>query len=66
MTAFWPANIAAWFASGEGVFELRGIIKGGRSSDLPRPIPIFRLNRLIFFMDFNTSTIDSSLQNEDL
>jgi hypothetical protein len=21
---FWPANIAAWFASVEGVFELRG------------------------------------------
>jgi hypothetical protein len=24
---FWPANIAAWFASVEGVFELRGIVE---------------------------------------
>ncbi len=36
------------------------------ASELPIPIPIFRLYRLIFFMNFNTYTIASSLQNEDL
>ncbi len=25
LPAFWPANIAAWFASVEGIFELRHI-----------------------------------------
>jgi hypothetical protein len=27
LPVFWPANIAAWFASVEGVFELRGIVE---------------------------------------
>jgi hypothetical protein len=42
MPAFWPANIAAWFASVEGVFELRDIIKGGpiQPSDLDTDLPI--------------------------
>lgn len=26
LPAFWPTNIAAWFASVDGVFELRGIV----------------------------------------
>jgi hypothetical protein len=30
------------------------LAKSGRSSDLPIPIPIFRLYRPIFFMNFNT------------
>jgi hypothetical protein len=37
-----------------------------RPSELPIPIPIFRLYRPIFFMDFNTLRVASSLQNEDL
>jgi hypothetical protein len=34
-----------------------------RPSELPIPIPIFRLHRLIFSMDINTFRVVSSLQN---